>query len=216
MKRYTIPGILFCFLLAGCGAGRDLSPGGREMEPRELLDDQHVLTLADLQDYQATLDEGLRAGASNSGFATAQQVAPVFPFTIHRLWLSSTGGSQAFLAVSLPDTLADAAATGMVLRYKTESSALLRRWAEAQTGVLLDLRSQDSNLHQQTFTVSSGRLQFPVILVWDDAGASRAGAYLQLLRDVPGTAAATTPELKAADLPALPGLSHGRSLLQER
>ncbi|SEW35369.1 hypothetical protein [Chitinophaga arvensicola] len=162
--------VLLCMASAyGCNDLRNTAPGGRELPERSKLPDNHFPDLGGDAEF---------AGKTNSVVA--------FPFQTSLLTATTAGREQAFTCINLPNTAYDTIAANLIDHYRLLAGTLISRWAEKNTGVVLDLRSNGTNIKQTSYLVSTGAKSFPVVIVWDEAAEDRAARYLKVMEIVPG------------------------------
>lgn len=174
-NHYLLKGIfvLMCVTSAyGCNDLRRTAPGGREMSERPRLPDNHCPDLGE-------------SGPSSGNSAAFT----VFPFQASLLESTVAGRHQPFAFIALPTTAYDSIASDLIDNYRLVANTLISKWAEKNTGIVLDLRSTGANTRKADYLINTGSQTFPVVIVWDDAAEDRAARYFKVMETVPGVQA---------------------------
>lgn len=174
-NHYLLKGIfvLWCMASAyGCNDMRNNAPGGRDMPERPRLPDDHC----------PNLGESGPSEANSNAFT-------MFPFQASLLESTVAGKNQPFAFIALPTTAYDSIASDLIDHYRLVANTLISKWAEKNTGIVLDLRSSGENTHKADYLINTGSQTFPVVIVWDDAAEDRAARYFKVMETVPGVQA---------------------------
>lgn len=171
-NHYLLKGIFILGCMAsayGCNDMRNNAPGGRDMPDRPRLPDNHCPDLG---------ESGASVGSSNAFTA--------FPFQTSLLASTVAGRDQPFAFIALPTTAYDSIASDLIDNYRLVANTLISKWAEKNTGIVLDLRSTGENTRKADYLINTGSQSFPVVIVWDDAAEDRAARYFKVMGTVPG------------------------------
>lgn len=186
-------GVLLLFTattLYSCSNARNGAPGGIEMPERTMLPDNHV----------PNIGEGTEEGS-------LELIPPALPFATQYGSLPVSGSRQPFVFISLPDSASDAKVAALINRYHFLANSLVDQWAGQKTGILLDLRSTGEHVRNASFLTRNTHATFPVVLLWDEAAATRVTGYFRIMETVPGMQPATSSLVNDSTLSLLPFVS---------
>ena len=111
-----------------------------------------------------------------------------FGFTTSNMDLDFNGGSQGFLAVSLPDATNDSLAISLLHSFKPYAIPMITSWArQAKQGVVIDLSSHSGlTTHRTDYVLESPNgFSVPVVVMWDQASVSRMTTLQSLVQELP-------------------------------
>ena len=141
--------------------------------------------------------------ASNDGFEGAvpfsgnsnATAASTFAFKTGNIDLDVDGHNQNLVVVAMPDASTDSVALSLVNSVKPFALPMLSGWAKQQgRGVLIDLSSHNGEEAYRADYVLQKPDDFsiPVVLMWDNASASRVVLLKEVLDDVPSISLSCT------------------------
>ncbi|WP_146217454.1 hypothetical protein [Chitinophaga sp. S165] len=110
------------------------------------------------------------------------------PFTTGYVDLQVSGGTATLFAVSFPDATDDSLILNLINTYRPLAVPLLTQWVQQQQyPVLIDLRAPGSQHTQRAdyLLQKEGAFTLPVVFLWDNYSAGRAGNYMQVLYSNP-------------------------------
>ena len=114
--------------------------------------------------------------------------AGAFAFATSNMDLDFNGGSQGFLAVSLPDATNDSLAISLLHSFKPYAIPMITSWArQAKQGVVIDLSSHSGlTTHRTDYMLESpNEFSVPVVVMWDQASVSRMATLQSLVQELP-------------------------------
>jgi hypothetical protein len=126
-----------------------------------------------------------------------EQIPGLPPFYASDTTLRLGGRTTDLLTITLPDPAYDSLATKLVTAWSPVARTLLDQLAaRGENGVLIDLRTdptgQDhSGIESASYQVdrqvlAGARISVPVVFCWDATSATRATAFIEALREMPG------------------------------
>lgn len=101
-------------------------------------------------------------------------------------------GDERYMLIPLPDAAGDSATMSLVNTYKPIAIPFLTQWAQQQqTGVVIDLRADESQQLQRTeyLVQRQNAFSIPVIFLWDRSSAARAAGFINILETYPAVKA---------------------------
>ena len=101
-------------------------------------------------------------------------------------------GDEKHKLIPLPDPADDSATLALVNNYKPIAIPLLTQWAQQQqTGVVIDLRKDESQQVQRTeyLVQRQNAFSIPVVFLWDRSSAARAAGFINILESYPAVKA---------------------------
>lgn len=93
-------------------------------------------------------------------------------------------GDEKHMLIPLPDAADDSATLSLVNTYKPIAIPFLTQWAQQQqTGVVIDLRQDESQQLQRTeyLVQRQNAFSIPVVFIWDRSSATRAARFINIL-----------------------------------
>ncbi|NIG53557.1 hypothetical protein [Chitinophaga sp. Cy-1792] len=156
-------------VVASCGEGT-IKKGNRKVMPGAYLPVPDIPGLPKPECTYATSD--------------GQQA---IPFRITQVDYSLDGTVSGFERISIPNERFDSIAFDMAETYRPMAAALLDHWAATNNkGIIIDLsQGKDAGLGVQ-YSVRAGDRNVPVVILWDNSGAARAGVYKHMIGAFPG------------------------------
>jgi hypothetical protein len=121
--------------------------------------------------------------------ASARSTGPeTFAFHTSNIDMEVGGSMQGFLYIPLPDASNDSLTITLLRSYKLVAMSLLKTWsAQQHQGVAIDFTSHDgSATHRSEYTLEkAGEFSIPVVIIWDQASASRVSELRSLAAELP-------------------------------
>jgi hypothetical protein len=114
-----------------------------------------------------------------------------FRFVTNNVDMEIDGNMQHFVSVALPDANNDPLAISLLESFKPLALPLLTAWAQQQrNGVVIDLSSHASfNTNRTNYAIKKNNdFSIPVVIVWDEASASRVALLRSMAEGLPSVA----------------------------